>query len=139
MSDSASSDAIFAVQITDGTVLTELRRRISDAAKGLKFGLVETTKLLTATNELARNIIVHAGAGNVRLEAVREGHRSGLRLCFEDSGPGIANIDLAMQDGYTSGKGMGMGLPGTRRLVHEFSIESEVGRGTRIVIVMWKR
>lgn len=127
------------VQIGGSANLPEVRRRIGEAARTVGFGLVETTKLLTAANELTRNIIHHAGKGRVTIERLEQDTRVGLRLGFFDSGPGISNIDLAMQDGYTSGKGMGMGLPGARRLVHEFLIESEPGKGTQILITIWKR
>jgi serine/threonine-protein kinase RsbT len=127
------------IRIEDETALIEVRRLVSEAAHGLGFGLVEHTKLITACSELTRNIIEHAGSGTVLIEILRESTRAGIRLTFSDSGPGIADVDLAMQEGYSSARGMGMGLPGAKRLTHQFSIESEPGRGTSIVIAMWKR
>lgn len=103
------------------------------------FSLVEQTKLVTAASELARNIVIHGGGkGHVRLEALGEGFRKGLRIIFEDQGPGIPDMDRALQDGYTTGGGLGMGLSGTRRLVNEFDIQTAVGRGTKITIARWR-
>ena len=127
------------VRVENATALITVRRQITDMSRALGFGLVEQTKLITAASELSRNILDHAGKGTVRIEKLLEDRRSGIRLTFIDTGPGIPDIERAMQDGYTSGKGMGMGLPGTKRLVHEFSIESEIGVGARIVVVIWKR
>ena len=95
-------------------------------------------KLLTASSELARNAIDYAGGGTVRIELVQTDRKSGIRLIFEDHGPGISDIDLALKDGYTSGHGMGLGLGGAKRLSHEFEIASKPGEGTRISIVRWK-
>jgi serine/threonine-protein kinase RsbT len=100
--------------------------------------LVEQTKLVTAASELARNTLDYGGGGTARIEALHEGIRRGVRLVFEDRGPGIADVQRALQDGYTTGNGMGLGLGGARRLVNEFSIESEVGVGTRVSITRWK-
>jgi serine/threonine-protein kinase RsbT len=102
------------------------------------FTLVDQTKIVTAASEIARNTVIYGGGGTVRLEAVTDGTRKGLRLVFEDQGPGIADIDLALRDGYTTGSGLGMGLGGARRLVNEFSIESKPGVGTRITLTRWK-
>lgn len=102
------------------------------------FSLVEQTKMITAASELARNTLDYGGGGAVRLEALEEGFRKGLRLTFEDQGPGIPDIELALTDGYTTGRGMGMGLSGSKRLVNEFAIESKVGQGTRVTIARWK-
>lgn len=102
------------------------------------FGLVDLTKLVTAASELARNTVEYGGGGSLLLEQVRDGVRAGVRLSFEDQGPGIPDIPRAMTDGYTSGSGMGLGLGGSRRLVDEFTIESEGGRGTRVSILKWK-
>jgi serine/threonine-protein kinase RsbT len=117
--------------------------RVRQAARAwaveLGFSLVEQTKLVTAASELARNMVDFAGGGTVRLEALEDGSRQGLRLIFEDHGPGIADVGLAMKDGYTTGKGLGLGLGGVRRLVNEFEIVSRVGEGTRVTITMWKR
>jgi serine/threonine-protein kinase RsbT len=104
----------------------------------LKFGLVDQTKMVTAASELARNTLLHGKGGTVDLQIVEEGERRGLKLVFADKGPGIPDIDLAMKDGYTTGNGMGLGLGGAKRLVHEFEIESRVGEGTRVSILRWK-
>ena len=102
------------------------------------FSLVEQTKMVTAASELARNMLDYGGGGTVRLELLGEGLKRGLRLSFEDQGPGIPDVALALTDGYTSGRGMGMGLGGSRRLVNEFEIESRVGQGTRVTVARWK-
>jgi len=104
----------------------------------LKFSLVDQTKMVTAASELARNTLIHGGGGTVDLQVVEEGDRRGLRLVFEDKGPGIPDIPLAMKDGYTTGSGMGLGLGGSKRLVHDFEISSEPGQGTRVSIIRWK-
>ncbi len=105
----------------------------------LGFSLVDQTKMITAASELARNSLEYGGGGIVHFEVTRRtGSRRGLRLTFEDQGPGIPDIDLAMTDGYTSGKGMGLGLGGAKRLVNEFEITSRVGEGTRVTITRWK-
>ena len=103
------------------------------------FGLVDHTKLITAASELARNIALYAGTGSITVEELAGVGRNGLRLVFEDRGPGIPDIGQAMQDGYSTGKGMGLGLPGAKRLAHEFSIDSAPGVGTRVVFVLWRR
>lgn len=107
-------------------------------ATELGFSLVDQTKILTAASELARNTLIHGGGGSVRLESLSEGIRKGLRLTFEDQGPGIADIELALRDGYTTGNGLGLGLSGSRRLMSEFDLTSRVGEGTRVTIVKWK-
>jgi serine/threonine-protein kinase RsbT len=104
----------------------------------LKFSLVDQTKMVTAASELARNTLIHGGGGTVDLQVVEEGDRRGLRLVFEDKGPGIPDIELAMKDGYTTGSGMGLGLGGSKRLVQDFEILSEPGHGTRVSIIRWK-
>ena len=114
------------------------RQEVRKKAVGLGFGLVDQTKFVTASSELARNTLVHGGGGSVRVEIVQQGVRSGIRLVFEDQGPGIADIEKALQDGFTTGNGMGLGLGGAKRLSHEFDIVSAPGQGTRITIVRWK-
>lgn len=114
------------------------RQTVRAFSQELGFTLVDTTKLVTAASELARNTYDHGGGGDMELEVHDEGDRRGLRLVFIDEGPGIADIDLAMRDGFTTGKGMGMGLGGSRRLVNEFEIESQPQRGTRVVITRWR-
>jgi serine/threonine-protein kinase RsbT len=107
-------------------------------AAELKFSLVDQTKLVTATSELARNTLEHGGGGTMRAEILENGLRRGIKLIFEDHGPGIADLNLALRDGYTTGAGMGLGLSGSKRLVNEFDIKSEPGRGTTVSIVRWK-
>ncbi|MBM3242098.1 anti-sigma regulatory factor [Candidatus Poribacteria bacterium] len=102
------------------------------------FSLVSQTKLVTAVSEIARNMVVFGGGGTMRMEVLDAGAREGLRLTFEDKGPGIPDIELAMKDGYTTGNGLGLGLGGTKRLVNEFDIVSRVGEGTRVTITMWQ-
>ncbi|WP_058187043.1 anti-sigma regulatory factor [Terracidiphilus gabretensis] len=107
-------------------------------AAELKFSLVDQTKLVTATSELARNTLEHGKGGRMRVELVENGARRGIRLTFEDEGPGIANIELALRDGYTTGSGLGLGLSGSKRLMNEFDIKSETGRGTTVTVTRWK-
>jgi serine/threonine-protein kinase RsbT len=102
------------------------------------FSLVDQTKMVTAASELARNTLIYGGGGVLKWALLSEGLRRGVRLTFEDQGPGIPNLELALTDGWTSGHGLGLGLTGTRRLVNEFEIESTVGVGTRVVITRWK-
>lgn len=103
------------------------------------FSLVEQTKIVTAASELARNTVIYGGGGEMRIEHLHQGpKRIGLRLTFEDQGPGIADIDLALRDGFTTGTGLGLGLNGARKLSHEFDIQSKPGQGTRVTITRWK-
>jgi serine/threonine-protein kinase RsbT len=103
-----------------------------------RFSLVEQTKMVTATSELGRNVVVHGGGGTARLELVADGGRLGIRVTFQDQGPGIANVEQALGDGFTTGDGLGLGLGGSKRLVDDFEIASEVGKGTRVIITKWK-
>jgi serine/threonine-protein kinase RsbT len=114
------------------------RQRVREWAIRLGFNLIDQTKLVTATSELARNTVVHGGGGTVCLEALANGMRQGLRLTFEDQGPGIPDIELALRDGYTTGGGLGLGLGGAKRLMNDFEIYSQPGRGTRVSIAKWK-
>ena len=114
------------------------RQAVRKRAVGLGFGLVDQTKFVTASSELARNTLDYGGGGTVRVEVIQNGVKSGLRLIFEDQGPGIPNIQQALQDGFTTGNGMGLGLGGAKRLSHEFDIISAPGQGTQITIVRWK-
>jgi serine/threonine-protein kinase RsbT len=114
------------------------RQKVRTLCNELKFGIVDQTKMVTAASELARNTLIHGGGGTMRCELVQEGMRNGLRLSFEDEGPGISNMELAMMDGWTSGSGLGKGLPGSKRLVNDFDIESAPGKGTRVTITRWK-
>ena len=102
------------------------------------FTLVDQTKMVTAASEIARNTVIYGRGGTVRIEALVDGIRKGLRLVFEDQGPGIPDVDLAMRDGYTTGTGLGMGLGGARRLVNEFRIDSRPGQGTKVTLTRWK-
>ena len=114
------------------------RQAVRRLTQELGFGLVDQTKLVTATSELARNALVYGLGGTMVCELLAEGARKGLRLQFIDQGPGIADLAQAMTDGWTSGKGMGLGLSGARRLVNDFSIESAPGQGTTVTIARWK-
>jgi serine/threonine-protein kinase RsbT len=115
-----------------------VRQTVRQRAVDLGFNLVDQTKIVTAASELARNTLIYGGGGVLRLEGIEEGARRGLRLTFEDQGPGIPNLDLALKDGYTTGNGLGLGLSGARRLSNEFAIDSKVGEGTRVTIVRWR-
>jgi serine/threonine-protein kinase RsbT len=118
--------------------VVRVRQRVRDQALKLGFSLVEQTKIVTAASELARNTIIHGGGGSVTIEAVRQGARTGLQLLFEDTGPGIADLELALRDGYSTGTGLGLGLSGSKRLMHEFEVESSPGEGTRVRVARWK-
>lgn len=118
--------------------IVQVRQAVRRWAAELGFSLVEQTKIVTAASELARNVLVHGGGGEARLETLHEGRRQGLRLTFEDQGPGIADIELALRDGYTTGGGLGLGLGGSKRLVNEFAIVSKPGEGTRVAVTKWK-
>lgn len=115
-----------------------VRQAVRQFAVELGFGLVDQTKIVTAASELARNTLDYGGGGVVKLEMLQEDSRRGLRLIFEDQGPGIPDIEMALRDGFTTGGGLGMGLGGAKRLANEFQIESAVGEGTRVTIVRWK-
>lgn len=114
------------------------RQAVRSWAVEMGFSLVDQTKLVTAASELARNTVVYGGGGTLRMEALEDGARKGLRLVFADEGPGIPDLEKALRDGYTTGGGLGLGLGGARRLVNEFAIESAAGEGTRITVVKWK-
>lgn len=131
-----TKDDTMEIRIADHVVL--VRQAVRKWSTELGFGLVDQTKIITAASELARNTLDYGGGGSVRLEALQDGLRKGLRLTFEDQGPGIPDLEKALTDGYTTGKGMGMGLSGSRRLVNEFEIVSRVGEGTRVTITRWK-
>ena len=118
--------------------IVHVRQTVRAWAVELKFSLVDQTKIVTAASELARNLLIYGGGGEVRLEILEQGIRRGLRVTFEDHGPGIPDIALAMKDGYTSGHGMGLGLGGAKRLVNDFDLVSKPGEGTRITITRWK-
>jgi len=118
--------------------IVRVRQRVRDWAVSLGFSLVDQTKLVTAASELARNTLVYGLGGTLLMESLVNENKRGLRLTFEDHGPGIADIDLALKDGYTTGNGLGLGLSGARRLSQDFQLTSKPGEGTRIVIGRWK-
>jgi serine/threonine-protein kinase RsbT len=124
------------IRVDADVVLVRQQVRAWAATQG--FGLVDQTKIVTAASELARNTLVHGGGGSMIMEAHNDGARKGLRLIFEDQGPGIPDIALAMTDGYTTGTGLGLGLSGAKRLSNEFEINSKPGEGTRISITRWR-
>ena len=118
--------------------VVKVRQVVRQWATDLKFSLVDQTKLVTATSELARNTLEHGGGGSMLAEIIDEGAKKGIKLVFDDKGPGIADLELALRDGYTTGGGMGLGLSGSKRLVNDFQINSEPGRGTTVTIIRWK-
>jgi serine/threonine-protein kinase RsbT len=124
--------------LTTSDHIVIVRQAVRQRAIELGFSLVDQTKIVTASSELARNAIQHGGGGRATIETVTDGIRRGLRLTIEDQGPGIADIELAMKDGYSTGGGLGLGLSGAKRLSNEFSIASAPGQGTRVVITRWK-
>lgn len=124
--------------LTTSDHIVIVRQTVRARAIELGFSLVDQTKIVTAASELARNAMTHGGGGRATIEALTDGVRRGLRLTFEDNGPGIANIELAMRDGYSTGGGLGLGLSGAKRLSNEFSIASTPGQGTRVMITRWK-
>jgi serine/threonine-protein kinase RsbT len=125
--------------VRSGEDVVRARQVVRSRATEIGFSLVEQTKIVTAASELARNTVIYGGGGEMHIERVFQGERrSGLRLVFEDHGPGIADIELALRDGFTSGNGLGLGLNGARKLSHEFDIQSKPGVGTRVTITRWK-
>ena len=126
------------MSITTSADVVLVRQAVRQIAVELKFSLVDQTKVVTAASELARNTLDYGGGGTVTIEPLESGSRQGLRLIFEDQGPGIPDVDLALKDGFTTGGGLGMGLSGSKRLMNEFEIVSQVGVGTRITVVKWK-
>src|SRR6185295_12617470 len=118
--------------------MIKARQLVRDCAIFQGLSLVDQTKLVTAASELARNTVVHGGGGEMRLQALNDGSRRGVKAVFMDAGPGIPDVALAMKDGYTTGGGLGLGLSGSKRLVNEFEIKSQPGKGTTVSIVRWK-
>ncbi len=114
------------------------RNRVKELATKIGMSLVNQTKLITAASELVRNMLKYANGGKVILEIINKNGHTGIRLTFTDQGPGIADIQQAMQDGFSTGRSLGLGLPGTRRLVNEFAISSVVGKGTTVTVTHWK-
>ncbi|MGA7155352.1 MAG: anti-sigma regulatory factor [Acidobacteriaceae bacterium] len=124
--------------IVSSNDVVRVRQIARSWATELKLSLVDQTKLVTATSELARNTLEHGGGGSMSAQLVENNGRKGIKLIFDDQGPGIANVELALRDGYTTATGMGLGLSGSKRLVNEFDIKSEPGRGTTVTIIRWK-
>jgi serine/threonine-protein kinase RsbT len=122
---------------TDDDVVRE-PQAVRERAASLGFSLVDQTKIVTAASELARNTLTHGEGGTVTVETLHNDARVGLRLCFEDQGPGIVDVELALRDGYTTRKGLGLGLSGSRRRMNEFEIQSVPGQGTRVSVTRWK-
>jgi serine/threonine-protein kinase RsbT len=117
--------------------VVKVRQMVRSWSSELGFSLVDQTKLVTGASELARNTVEHGGGGKVRIEMVNDEGRRGLRMTFEDRGPGIPDVSLALTDGYSTGTGLGLGLSGTRRLMSEFRIQSAVGQGTTVQVARW--
>jgi serine/threonine-protein kinase RsbT len=126
------------VEIAANEDVVVVRQRAREQSQRAGFSLLETTKLVTAASELARNALEHGGGGTAEIEVVTDGIRRGVRMTFVDEGPGIPDIEAALRDGFTTGGGLGLGLGGSRRLVSEFHIQSTVGKGTRIQVIRWK-
>ncbi|HJQ74932.1 MAG TPA: anti-sigma regulatory factor [Gaiellaceae bacterium] len=124
--------------VRSGEDVVSVRAVVREWAVSMAFSLVDQTKIVTAASELARNLVQYGGGGSVRLEALNDGPKRGLRLVFEDQGPGIADLDQALRDGYTTGGGLGLGLGGAKRLANEFDIRSRPGEGTCVTITRWK-
>ncbi len=124
--------------IASDTDVILVRQAVRAHAVELGFGLVDQTKTITAASELARNTLIHGGGGTIRIERLQDGPRRGVRMAFEDQGPGIVDVESALRDGYTTGNGLGLGLGGARRLVNEFELDSRPGQGTRVTITKWK-
>ena len=129
-------DETMPVRASDDVV--RARQAVRAMATAAGFSLVDQTKIITAASEIARNTVDYGGGGDLRLELLSAGSRRGVRLTFVDQGPGIADIDLALKDGFTSGSGLGLGLGGAKRLVSEFAVDSVPGRGTKVVLTRWK-
>lgn len=134
MTLSLSKDTVLVSKETD---VVFLRNRVKEVAVKIKMGLVNQTRLLTAASELVRNLMRYGGGGSCLIEVVSSGRNNGVRLTFSDNGPGIPDISAAMRDGFSTGKSLGLGLPGTKRLVNEFDIKSKVGEGTVVTILKW--
>ncbi|OAI57472.1 anti-sigma regulatory factor [Acidobacteria bacterium SCGC AG-212-P17] len=126
------------VPIASSADVVLARQKVRQWAIEMKFTLVDQTKLVTAASELARNALEHGKGGRMVIEQVENSIKSGLKLVFEDRGPGISDMEAALRDGFTTGGGMGLGLGGSKRLVNDFQLESEPGKGTRVTVVRWK-
>jgi serine/threonine-protein kinase RsbT len=126
------------LHVTSENHVSEARIRVKQRARQIGLGIVDDTKLVTAVSEIARNMIQYGGGGTMSIDNIDVDGRPGVRVVFEDQGPGIPDLNKAMSDGYTTGGGLGLGLPGSKRLVNDFKIESEAGKGTRVELVKWK-
>lgn len=126
------------VPVREEADLLLVRRLVRERATELGFGILDLTKIVTAASELSRNTLIHGGGGTMQLEMIVEQNRRGLRLTFEDQGLGIADLEQAMTDGFTTKRGMGLGLGGSKRLVNEFEVASRVGGGTKVIVTRWK-
>jgi serine/threonine-protein kinase RsbT len=127
------------ISITADRDVVLARQAVRVVAQECRLSLVDQTKLVTAASELARNTLIYGGGGTMSVDLVQSGLRRGVRVVFADQGPGIADLELALTDGWTSGTGMGLGLSGSRRLVDDFTLDSEPGRGTTVTITKWAR
>ena len=136
---SGDGGAVERIPVTSDQDVVRVRQLVRTVAVAIKLSLVDQTKVVTAASELARNTLVYGGGGTVEVSRADNGRRTGIRIVFADQGPGIADIDLALTDGYTSGSGLGLGLSGARRLVDEFDIVTAVGQGTTITVTKWCR
>jgi serine/threonine-protein kinase RsbT len=130
------TDETMPVRTSDDVV--RVRQAVRARSVAIGFSLVDQTKIITAASEIGRNTVDYGGGGTLRIETLRNGQRRGVRLTFADQGPGIADLKLAMTDGYTSGQGLGLGLSGAKRLVNEFDVTSAPGQGTVVTLVRWK-
>lgn len=125
------------IQVQKEQDVVLLRNRVREVALKIKMGLVNQTKLITAASELLRNMLRYGGGGNCLIEVVTRGRDNGVRLTFSDKGPGIPDLDAAMRDGFSTGKSLGLGLPGAKRLCNEFDLKSKIGEGTTVMILKW--
>ncbi|MFL0195797.1 anti-sigma regulatory factor [Clostridium sp. WILCCON 0269] len=128
---------LFQVDVQEESDIIIVRQKCREAAQNLKFGIIDQTRIITAASELSRNIFEYASKGKVIIEQIFSKDRQGISLTFEDEGPGIENIELAMKSGYSKSDGLGLGLPGSQKLMDEFYISSIVGRGTKVIIKKW--
>jgi len=126
------------VQIENNMDLVKARQTIRTIALDLNYGIVNQTKLVTAVSELTRNVLLYARKGEIKIELIETGTKKGLRITVTDEGPGIPDVDLAVTDGFSTSRGLGKGLSGTKKLMDDFSIQTKVGKGTEVVIIKWK-
>lgn len=136
MTATANEIAVLVIRSSDDVV--RVRQEVRSRAVSAGLGIVDQTKIVTAASELARNTLNYGGGGTVRIELLQQGARHGVRLTFEDQGPGIADVEQALKDGYSTRGGLGLGLGGAKRLSNEFTIDTAPGRGTRVTIARWK-